>query len=56
LVVGGTAPIGSLYSGIMCENFGVSTTFIVDGIAGLFVMAALILYRQRLLKRNHNIE
>jgi MFS family permease len=56
LVVGGTAPIGSLYSGIMCENFGVSTTFIVDGIAGLLVMTVLILYRQRLLKRNHSTE
>ena len=55
LVVGGTAPIGSLYSGIMCENFGVSTTFVVNGTIGLLVMAALIIYRQRLLKRNNSI-
>lgn len=51
LVVGGTAPIGSLYSGAMCESFGVSTTFVVNGIAGVIVMASLILYRQSLLKK-----
>ncbi|MDF2840295.1 MAG: arabinose efflux permease family protein, partial [Clostridia bacterium] len=34
LVVGGTAPIGSLYSGIMCEKFGVSTTFVINGLLG----------------------
>jgi MFS family permease len=55
LVVGGTAPIGSLYSGIMCENFGVSTTFVVNGTLGLLVMAALILYRQNLAKKQNSI-
>ncbi|OGO78655.1 MAG: hypothetical protein A2Y23_00690 [Clostridiales bacterium GWB2_37_7] len=56
LVVGGTAPIGSLYSGIMTEKFGVSTTFVVNGILGLVVMTLIIIYRQRLLKRNESIE
>ena len=51
LVVGGTAPIGSLYSGAMCERFGVSTTFVVNGTVGLIVMTALIIYRQRLLNK-----
>ena len=55
LVVGGTAPIGSLYSGIMCENFGVSTTFVVNGIVGLLIMAVLIIYRQRLFNKHNNI-
>ncbi|MDF2531740.1 MAG: arabinose efflux permease family protein, partial [Clostridia bacterium] len=55
LVVGGTAPIGSLYSGAMCESFGVSTTFVVNGIVGLIVMSALIVYRQRLLKKQNDL-
>lgn len=50
LVVGGTAPIGSLYAGTMCQQFGVSRTFLVSGTAGLIVMAALILYRQSITK------
>lgn len=56
LVVGGTAPIGSLYSGIMCENFGVSTTFVVNGILGLVVMSLIIIYRQKLIKQKQALE
>lgn len=56
LVVGGTAPIGSLYSGIMCENFGVSTTFVVNGILGLVVMSLIIIYRQKLIKQRQALE
>jgi MFS family permease len=55
LVVGGTAPIGSLYSGIMCENYGVSTTFVVNGILGLIVMTGLIIYRQKLLIKRERL-
>ena len=55
LVLGGTAPIGSLYSGIMCENFGVSSTFVINGTIGLFVMTVIIIYRQRLIKKHNTI-
>lgn len=55
LVVGGTAPIGSLYSGAMTESFGVSRTFVVNGILGLIVMSMFIIYRQRLLKKQNEI-
>jgi len=51
LVVGGTAPIGSLYTGAMCEGFGVSTTFIVNGTLGLIVITVILLYRKKLLSR-----
>lgn len=55
LVVGGTAPIGSLYSGAMTQSIGVSKTFIVNGVMGLLVMSMIIMYRQRLLSRQEKV-
>ncbi len=55
LVVGGTAPLGSLYSGTMCDKLGVSNTFIVDGILGLLGIGSIILYSRRLTKKQENI-
>jgi MFS family permease len=56
LVVGGTAPIGSLYSGIMCEKFGVSTTFVINGLLGLTVISLIIIYRHKLIKKRDGLE
>lgn len=55
LVVGGTAPIGSLYSGAMCERFGVSTTFVVNGLLGLIAISSIILYRRKLLNKQEQL-
>jgi predicted MFS family arabinose efflux permease len=51
LVVGGTAPIGSLYTGAMTEGIGVSKTFLINGMLGLAAMSLIIMYRQRLIRR-----
>jgi MFS family permease len=51
LVVGGTAPLGSLYSGMMCDKLGVSATFVIDGILGLLVIGAIVLYSRSLTKK-----
>lgn len=51
MVVGGAVPIGSLYSGGMCDSFGVSNTFVLNGIIGLAFMAVIIPYRHSIIKR-----
>lgn len=52
LVLGGSVPIGSMYAGIMCESFGVSTTFKVSGVLGIILVLAIIFSRYELIK-NH---
>lgn len=47
LVAGGAIPIGSIYSGIMAESFGVGFTFEVSGMAGIVFMLAVIIFRYR---------
>lgn len=51
LVVGGTAPIGSLYTGSMCQSFGVSNTFKISGLLGLTAIGSIILYSKKLIKK-----
>ena len=47
LVLGGAVPLGSLYSGTKCENFGASLTFRVSGAFGIAIMLLIIAFRYR---------
>lgn len=52
LVMGGAVPIGSIYAGTMAQNFGVSFTFRVSGMAGIVFMLAVIILRYKMLMSN----
>jgi MFS family permease len=47
LIAGGVFPIGAFWVGFVSEHWGVGRAFLVNGAAGLVVLATLLLWRRR---------
>jgi hypothetical protein len=46
LISGGIFPIGAFWVGFISEHWGVGRAFLVNGVAGLIALGALLLWRR----------
>ena len=50
LVFAGTPPIGNLYAGAICQNFGAAASFFVCGCTILVLLIPINIYHHRAVK------